>query len=89
VNPVIGALHDHMETMLFRYTERALARGLGVTEISRETLTALINRREVAVLLRVNGKLGLLDPQQSIDLLATRPVERALQYQHVCVVDAA
>jgi phenylpropionate dioxygenase-like ring-hydroxylating dioxygenase large terminal subunit len=89
VNPVIGALHDYMEMMMFRYTERALARGLGVTEISRETFIELAARREVAALRRVNGKLCLLDPQQSIDLPPTRPIGRILQYQHVCVVDAA
>jgi hypothetical protein len=78
-----------MEMMMFRYTERALARGLGVTEISRETFIELAARREVAALRRVNGKLCLLDPQQSIDLPPTRPIGRILQYQHVCVVDAA
>jgi phenylpropionate dioxygenase-like ring-hydroxylating dioxygenase large terminal subunit len=87
VNPVIAAVHDHMETLLVRYTERALNRGLGISEISAETMASLVRRRELAVLGRQEGKLRLLEPQQVIDLLASQRTGPGLQYQHVGVMN--
>ncbi len=89
VNPVIAAVHDHMETLLVRYTERALNRGLGISEISAETMASLVRRRELAVLGRQEGKLYLLEPQQVLDLLTSQRTGPGLQYQHIGVMNIA
>lgn len=89
VNPVIAAVHDHMETLLVQYMERALSRGVGISEISAETMAALVGRRELTVLLCQEGKLRLLEPQQAIDLLASQRTGPGLQYQHIAVMNMA
>jgi len=88
VNPVIAAVHDHMEIVLVRYAERALRRGVGVSEISAETMATLVHRREMAVLGRRGGKLQLLEHQQTIDLLTAQRTGTGLQYQHFGVMNA-
>jgi phenylpropionate dioxygenase-like ring-hydroxylating dioxygenase large terminal subunit len=88
VNPVIRALHDYLETVLIQRTEKALSRGVGVTEVQGDDILPQIQRSELAVLICRDGRLQLAEPAEVITENRTL-AGTALRYQHVCILKGA